>query len=270
MKIAVIVTTYNRPDALKLVLAGYAAQSERDFELIVADDGSTPDTRDAIHAFSIAANRAVTHVWQEDDGFRAAAIRNRAVAATDADYLLFTDGDCVPTVGFLDAHRSLAERGWFVAGNRVLLNEAFSHDVTARQLPIFAWSAAQWREIKQAGGVNRLSPLRRIPLPGVLRKLGGRRWQKVRTCNFSLFRTDFAAVNGFDESYTGWGLEDSDLAIRLIRAGVRHKSARFAAPVFHLWHREFDRRQLPENADRLATVLASDRVTAARGLDQYR
>lgn len=270
MKIAVIVTTYNRPDALQLVLAGFAAQRDRDFELIVADDGSQSPTRDLIEAFRPSAPFVLKHVWQPDDGFRAAAIRNQAALATDADYLIFTDGDCVPLPGFVAAHRRLAESDCFLAGNRLLLNDALTASVLAEQTAIYAWTKSQWRAAKAAGGVNRLAPLRELPLPGFLRKLRGRRWQGAKTCNLSLWRADFLRVNGFDERYNGWGMEDSDLVVRLIRAGVRHKSARFAAPVVHLWHREFDRSGLPENQARLAALLAADHLRAELGVDRYR
>jgi len=268
MKISVIVTTYNRPDALRLVMAGFAAQSDPDFELIIADDGSKEETREVVESFRALAP-PVKHVWQEDEGFRAAAVRNKAALATDADYLIFTDGDCVPTVNFIRAHRRLAERQCFLAGNRILLNENFTAEVLAKQLPVYSWMRADWKRAKQAGGINRLTPLLELPLPGGLRKISPHRWQGVKTCNFSLWRDDFARVNGFDERYCGWGLEDSDLAIRLIHAGIRHKSARFAAPVLHLWHREFDRLSLPENQARLDALLKSKAVKAALGLDQY-
>jgi glycosyltransferase involved in cell wall biosynthesis len=111
-RIAVVVTTYNRPDALALVLDGYAAQTDRDFELIVADDGSTEDTRRVVEGFAAGAPFPVRHVWQSDYGFRAAAIRNRAIAATEAAYIIFTDGDCVPATDFapssMRARRSIA------------------------------------------------------------------------------------------------------------------------------------------------------------------
>ncbi len=269
MKIAVVVTTYNRPDALALVMAGFAAQADKEFELIVADDGSTGETAQAVRDFTGGAPFPVRHVWQEDAGFRAAAIRNQAVLASDADYLVFTDGDCVPMPTFVAAHRRLAERGCFLAGNRMLLNEALTARVLAEQTPIYAWSRADWQAVRQSGGVNRLVPLRELALPGWLRKIRPRRWQGAKTCNLSLWRDDFVHVNGFDERYCGWGLEDSDLVIRLLRAGLHHKSARFAAPVAHLWHREFDRAGLPENQARLSTLLAADGIRAGIGLDRY-
>ncbi len=122
MRIAVIVTTYNRPDALAAVLEGYLAQTDSDFELLVADDGSTKETAEVVRQFRARASFPIHHVWQEDAGFRAAAIRNRALAATDADYIVFTDGDCVPPPDFVACHRRLGERGWFLSGNRLMLH----------------------------------------------------------------------------------------------------------------------------------------------------
>lgn len=270
MNPSVIVTTYNRPDALELVLRGFAAQADRDFELLIADDGSTDETRQVIERFRPNAPFAVQHVWQEDAGFRAAAIRNKASLQSRGDYLIFTDGDCVPAPDFVANHRRLAEPGYFLAGNRILLSESFSADAVAQQLPIFNWPMSMWRTVRHRGGINRLMPLLRLPLPGFVRKLPSRRWEGVKTCNLSLWRSDFERINGFDERYCGWGLEDSDLVIRLLRAGVQHKSARFAAPVFHLWHREFDRLSLPENRQRLEAVLQGQAIEAEEGLRQHR
>lgn len=268
MKLAVIVTTYNRPDALAAVLEGYFDQADRDFELIVADDGSSPETRALAEDCAKRAPFPLSHVWQEDRGFRAAAIRNRALARSAADYIVFTDGDCIPAPWFVAAHRALAERGWFVSANRVLLSEDFTRRVLAQKLPLQRWGWGPWVGAWRRGDVNRLFPLLRLPL-GPLRKLGASRWQGAKTCNLAAWRDDLQRVNGLDESYSGWGLEDSDLVVRLLRAGLRHKSARFAAPVLHLWHRENDRSRLPENQRRLDEILGSGRIEALRGLNQY-
>jgi glycosyltransferase involved in cell wall biosynthesis len=268
MRTAVIVTTYNRPDALAAVLEGYLAQSDREFELIVADDGSTGDTRRVVDAFKSRAPFPVAHVWHEDRGFRAAAIRNRALAATGADYIVFSDGDCVPAARFVAQHRQLAERGWFVAGNRMLLSRTFTRRVLQNALPLHARSFGAWLIAWAKRDINRVLPLVILPI-GDLRKCAPQRWEGVKTCNLAAWREDLVRVNGLDEAYSGWGLEDSDLVIRLLHAGVRHKSARFAAPVFHLWHVENDRSRLPENQRRLDAVLRSDRVRAQSGLDQY-
>jgi glycosyltransferase involved in cell wall biosynthesis len=268
MKTAVIVTTYNRPDALAAVLAGYAAQRNAAFELIIADDGSTASTRSLVDDFKSRTDIPVTHVWHEDNGFRAAAIRNRALAATQSDYLIFSDGDCIPSPHFVATHQHLAERGWFVAGNRVLLSESFTARALEKQLPLHAWGIAEWLRGWLRGDVNRCLPLLRMPV-GAVRKATPSRWKGVKTCNMAVWRDDLLRVNGLDETYSGWGLEDSDLAVRLIRAGIRHKSARLAAPVFHLWHVENDRSKLPENQHRLDSVITSQAVRAQMGLDQY-
>ena len=175
---AVIVTTYNRPDALAAVLAGYLAQRNAEFELIVADDGSTDDTRRVVEAFKSRAPFPVTHVWHEDRGFRAAAIRNRALAATRADYIMFSDGDCVPAPRFVAQHRRLAERGWFVAGNRVLLSENFTRRALRDELPIHEWALSVWIGAWLKRDINRWLPLVTLPdgaLPQIRAAALGRR-----------------------------------------------------------------------------------------------
>ena len=268
MKTAVILTTYNRPDALRAVLEGYRLQDTRDFELIVADDGSTRETAALVEQYRRELPFPLQHVWQEDRGFRAGAVRNRALAHTSADYVIFSDGDCVPPAFFVSRHSALAEPGCFLAANRVLLSEAFTTAVLQQHIPIHTWSTTRWLGAWLRRDVNRALPLVRLP-DGGFRKLSPRRWEGVKTCNFSAWRADLLRANGFDERYAGWGLEDSDLVVRLLHAGVRHKSARFAAPVFHLWHRENDRSQLADNRSRLEEILASDRVAALEGLDRY-
>lgn len=268
MRICVIVTTYNRPDALAAVLDGYVAQDTREFELIIADDGSTDDTREVIESYAHRVPFSLRHVWQEDLGFRPAAVRNRALAATAADYIVFSDGDCVPPPDFVRRHRRLAEAGYFLSGNRILLSEAFTAQVLRQRVPIQEWKNWHWLSAWLRGDVSRLLPLLSFP-DGAFRKRSPGKWEGVKTCNLSAWRIDLMRVNGLDESYSGWGLEDSDLVIRLLRAGVKHKSARFAAPVFHLWHGENDRSRLSENQQRLNDVLASGRTEARVGVDQH-
>lgn len=268
MTTAVIVTTYNRPDALAAVLEGYLAQTGAAFEVLVADDGSTAETRETVTRYAARASFPLRHVWQEDRGFRAAAARNRALAATTADYIIFTDGDCIPRRDFVARHCALAEPGCFLAGNRVLLAEGFTRRVLAESLPVHLWSGLRWLAARAGGDINRWLPLLGLG-DGAWRKRTPGRWEGVKTCNLSAWRADLMRINGLDESYSGWGLEDSDLVIRLLHAGVRHKSARFAAPVFHLWHRENDRSRLPENQRLLDELIASRRQLAQLGVNQY-
>lgn len=267
--LAVIITTYNRPDALSAVLTGYLAQKDRNFEIIVADDGSTSETAQIIADIQANADFKITHIWQEDQGFRAAAIRNRALAITFADYIIFSDGDCIPLPHFVAQHRRLAEAGWFLAGNRILMSEVLTQYVLADRVPVFTWTPLRWLSAAMTKKVNRFIPLLPLPVTSPLRKIPAKRWEGVMTCNLSAWRSDLMKINGFDEAYSGWGLEDSDLVIRLLHAGVCHKSARFAAPVLHLWHRENDRGGLVENRRRLEDLLNSKRISVDHGVAQY-
>ncbi len=266
MHLAVILTTYNWSDALAAALDGWFAQEDLDFELIVADDGSTADTARRIAEYRQCAPVAVRHVWQEDRGFRAAAIRNRAIATTHADYLCLTDGDCIPRPTFVADHRRLAERRCFVVGHRLLLGRRFTEMVLARRIAIHDWPARKWLLPRLRGDLNRLLPLLRVPLPHALRKWTRPGWKGAKTCNLAVWRDDMVRVNGFEESYEGWGLEDSDLVLRLLRAGVCRKSARFAAPLFHLWHPENSRCEFATNRERLERQCHSGAIEAATGL----
>ena len=267
MKTAVIVTTYNRHEALAAVLEGYCGQSDQAFDLIVADDGSGAETAEVVRHFARRAQFSIMHVWQEDRGFRAAEVRNRAVASTRAEYVIFTDGDCVPSRHFVWAHKHLAEPGYFLGANRVLLSAELTNRVVRERVPIHAWSEIEWVRCWWRREVNRVLPLMQLP-DGPFRKWSPDRWSGIKTCNLSVWRTDLARVNGLDASYEGWGLEDSDLVIRLLHAGVKHKSARFAATVFHLWHPEQDCTSLPVNQERLQNLLRSNTVRATIGLDE--
>ncbi len=269
MRISVIVTTYNRPDALAVVLEGYLAQTDRKFQLIIADDGSTDETKEVVSAYGSRAAFPVEHVWQEDKGFRAAAIRNRALAATEADYIIFSDGDCIPLPDFVARHRLLAEKGWFVVGNRILLSEVFTNRILSGDISVHTWDVRQWLGARMRGHTNRWLPLLSLSLLSPLRKARPQRWEGAMTCNLSAWREDLLFINGFDETYSGWGLEDSDLVIRLIQSGLGRKSARFAAPVLHLWHKENDRSSLAENRRHLEQRLQSREICANRGVRQY-
>jgi len=268
IKISIIITTYNRSPALELVLRALSCQDDNAFEVVIADDGSTEATRELLNQLNHELSFPIQHVWQQDEGFRAAMIRNKAVIKSSGDYLLFLDGDCVPPVNFVRRHRCLAEKEWLVGGNRVLLNQALTTQVTKRLQPIQFFSWFDWLRARLKGRINRLLPLCYLPL-GVLRKLNGWQWKGAKTCNLGVWKTDFLSVNGFDESYQGWGHEDSDLVIRLIRAGIKRKIGKFAVPVFHLWHLQASQAQQPENYQRLKAVQLADETQAKRGLDQY-
>ena len=263
--ISVIVTTYNREDALEAVLRSLARQTDPDFEVVVADDGSEPPTAQLVESWKAKVGHRVEHVWHPDDGFRAAEIRNRAVLASRGSYCIFLDGDCIVRPDFVAVHRQLAEPGAFVTGNRVLLSPELTVKVLSEKLTPETWNLTRWFAQRLAGGVNRLSALLHLPL-GPLRRLRQTKWQGARSCNLAIWRGDLDRVDGFDADYSGWGKEDSDLILRLLHAGVRRKDGTFATGVIHLWHAEADRSQLNDNERKLGVVSGSDRVRAQRGL----
>jgi glycosyltransferase involved in cell wall biosynthesis len=263
--ISVIVTTYNRPDALEAVLRSLARQTDQDFEVVVADDGSTAATGQLVEACKAKVGYRLEYVWHEDRGFRAAEIRNRAILASRGVHCIFLDGDCIVRPDFVATHRCLAAPGWFVTGNRILLSSALTAKVLREKLTPETWSFAGWLVERLRGGVNRLSALLRLPL-GPLRRLRQQAWHGARSCNLAVWRSDLDRVDGFDADYSGWGKEDSDIIVRLLHAGVRRKDGTFATGVIHLWHAEFDRSSLPENERKLSEIIASDRVLAQRGL----
>jgi len=166
---------------------------------------------------------------------------------------------------FVGTHRRLAEPGWFVTGNRVLLSPALTTSVLRESRTPETWSTGRWLGERSRGGVNRLSALLTLPL-GAFRRIRKNAWQGARSCNLAIWRSDLDRVDGFDADYRGWGKEDSDIIARLFHAGVRRKDGIFATGVIHLWHPEAERSQLARNEDKLADVLAGDRVRAVRGL----
>ncbi len=262
---SVIVTTYNREDALDAVLRSLARQSEQDFEVVVADDGSTAATAAAIGAWKGQIGRRLDRVWHEDRGFRAAEIRNRAILASRGVYCVFLDGDCIVRPDFVATHRRLADPGCFVTGNRILLSRELTAKVLREKLMPESWRMGYWLAERRRGGVNRLSALLRLPL-GPLRRLRQREWRGARSCNLAIWRADLDRVDGFDADYSGWGKEDSDIIVRLLHAGVRRKDGAFATGVLHLWHAEAERGRLAENERKLSDSLAGDRIRARRGL----
>jgi glycosyltransferase involved in cell wall biosynthesis len=263
--ISLIVSTYNRPDALDACLRSLSHQTDKNFEIVVADDGSGPETREFVKSWTVKSGVPLKHVWQEDRGFRLAEIRNRAIAASAGAYLVFLDGDCITPPEFIAAHRALAEPGYFVGGNRALLSEKLTREILTNNLEPEGWGLGTWAVRRANGDINRVLPLLSLPLGPMRKRLSGE-WQGVRGGNFAFFRADLDRVDGFETSFVGWGLEDSDLVIRMIRAGVKRKDGRFATGVLHLWHPEADRAQLPANQARLEELINSNRVRALRGL----
>ncbi|HEX5307262.1 MAG TPA: glycosyltransferase [Dyella sp.] len=260
MRISVAVITYNWPQALALVLRALAVQSELPFEVIVTDDGSRDDTRALLHEIARDYPVRLVHLWQPDDGARMSRARNRAIAAAQGDYVILLDGDMVAERHFIADHRAFARPGCFVQGSRVLTNEALAADMLHRQRTGLGFFER---------GIERRRHTLRIPWLARLYARAGQRQRGIKSCNMGFWRDDLIRLNGFNETMTGWGREDTELVTRAFHAGLLRRDVRFSALAFHLWHRT--RNNLVDNPnDRvLASTRASGATRCADGLDRH-
>ena len=259
--ITLIVSTYNQPDYLKLVLDGIANQSDNDFELIVADDGSTEETSSCIESFCKQNPIQTQHIWHEDNGFRKSAILNKAINASKNNYIVFLDGDCIPSNNFIKHHRGLARKNRIVGCSRILLDRTITRHLLDNDLKPHQWSIFSFFKLRVSGHINRILPLISVPL-GLLRARARRKWQQVRGCNFGIYRDTLIAIAGFDESFTGWGYEDSELAARAINNGCFVRRGDHKATVLHLWHPDVNRDEADSNKANLESTLKSGRLRA--------
>lgn len=261
-EVSLVVSTYNRPDALEACLESVRRQRTLPGEVIVADDGSGPSTGAVISRLKKDFPIPLIHVWHEDKGFRLAKIRNRAMAQTRGKYIVQTDGDMLLSPLFISDHIRFARENHYVKGVRVrldrkttiqrcalprgktpgLLSRGLNDRLKAvRFLPAAAWFASHFKKGKAYG-------------------LG---------CNMAFFKKDLLAVNGYDESFEGWGREDDDIAHRMHRAGIRMRDLRFAAICFHLWHHENSRSDMEENMRLCHERDQAGTIRAEKGIDQY-
>lgn len=235
MKIAVILSTYNAPDRLEPTLVGYAMQQPRNFEVIVADDGSREDTRVLIQDIARTYRMPIKHVWHEDIGFRKCRIMNQAVLATDADYLIFSDGDCVPRPDFVAVHAARARPGYFLSGGYFKLPPSTSALIDRRAVEAGWATDPGWLT---QHGVPRSHKLAKLTLNGWKAELMNRLTPTRASWNghnASGWRSDVLKVNGFDESMTYWA-EDREFGERLANAGVRGVQIRYSAVCVHIHH----------------------------------
>jgi glycosyltransferase involved in cell wall biosynthesis len=257
-QISLIISTYEKPGALDQVLRGVQRQTEMPGEILVADDGSGTATRELIAQWQQKLPAPVRHVWQEDLGFRKTIILNKAIAAATGAYLVLLDGDCVPHHRFVADHARLAERNFWVQGRRCFVREKFAAEFSPGVTPVFRWILT--------GRITGLAKAVRLPLPFVRRNTGQR---GIIGCNMGFWREDLLAVNGFDEEYTGWGGEDSDVGTRLYHLGRPRKFVYGHAVVYHLDHPMLGRAQAQASFQRLTETIRSKKIRCQRGVAQY-
>jgi glycosyltransferase involved in cell wall biosynthesis len=261
MNVSVIITTYNRPDALKRVLDGLMFQTRLPDEIIIADDGSGKATKAMLYPYLNQNRIRIEHVWQEDIGFRAARIRNMAIAKSRGSYLVLLDGDCIPEKHFIQDHLDLAQKGYFFQGKRVIVGPSaqstFNHNTCNSKILLMGLALKK--------KISNCHHIFRIPFcPSYTRtRLSG-----VRSCNMGMFRDDIKAVNGFNHAFEGWGREDSELVVRLFKYGLKRKENPFKAICFHLWHHENKRNCLEKNDKVLERARESESFFCKSGLNE--
>ena len=249
--ISILLATYNWPKALKLCLESLATQTDRDFEIIIADDGSTESTKEAIDQFKTACVIPIQHLWQEDQGFRKTIILNQAIAAARGDYLVFLDGDCIVQPDFVAQHRALAKPGYLVTGSRVLLNEKLTQALLSWTQWDFQRFSSNLLAKRLSGEINKYLPLQIKLGDGDWRHYKKFVWRRIKGCNMACWKADAEAIHGFDETMTGWGHEDADFIFRLQRQQIIRKSGAWATEVLHLFHKIHDQSNAAENARRV-------------------
>ena len=264
-RISLVISTYNRPDALAAVVQGCFAQTDSNFEIIIADDGSGAATRECVQALIERSPVPMQHIWQPDDGFRLAMARNRGTLAASGEYMVFLDGDCIPQRDFIAQHRKLAQKGYLVTGSRILLSEAFTARILAEQIDLPALGTAAKLGFRLRGHMNKVLQVM-LRLPDVGRAKHRFSWRRIKGCNLGMWRADLETINGFDEGFRGWGHEDSDLVVRMFNAGINRKDGAFATEVFHLWHREAQRDQATSNRHLVLERAANKSYLASQGL----
>lgn len=229
MKVSLVITTYNNHSALKKVMESIVMQTCHPDELFIADDGSDERTASVVKLFSESTLFPVIHVRQEHRGFRAAKIRNEAIKRATGDYIILLDGDCIVNNHFVSDHIYLSEERCFIQGKRVhVVKDAvgsFTHEHANSSLLLL--------KMGLRGKISNIHHLIRLPFDFSVKN---RKLKGIKSCNMSFFRKDVVAVNGFNEDFIGWGNEDSELACRFFRYGLRKKVHSFMAICFHLWH----------------------------------
>ena len=259
MKISLILSTYERPHALRAVLGSIERQTRQPDEILIGDDGSGLETAAVIEA-AVGRGLNIRRCWQPHDGYRLGRMRNMCAAAAAGEYLVIIDGDILLHAEYLADHATAARPGFFVQGSRALLDAAATEEAISRD--------AYWPSFFASGINNRKNLIRSRTLSRLFSKESDG-LKGIRTCNFALWRNDFARVNGFNEDFVGWGREDSEFVNRLLNAGVRRFNLRFAGLGCHLYHPPQSRVNLERNDALLAESQKQGASSCARGLNLH-
>ncbi|RAJ06560.1 hypothetical protein LX64_01687 [Chitinophaga skermanii] len=226
-KVGLLISTYNWPAALDLIFKSIRMQSYLPDEILIADDGSGVETQQLIRLHQQTSRIPIKHAWHEDEGFRKSLILNKAIKQAEADYIIEIDGDILLHRHFIADHIRHAQRGIFIQGARAMVNEA--------RTKALLHGASKQPSFYSNGISNRFNAFR-LPIFSSIFPSNPGSSNNIKGCNIAFWREDFIAINGYNNTFFGWGSEDNEFAARLINAGIAKKRLKFAAICFHLHH----------------------------------
>ncbi|WP_459209359.1 glycosyltransferase family 2 protein [Aquimarina rhabdastrellae] len=258
--IALLISTYNWPEALALILKSALQQTKMPNEIVIADDGSKNETKVLIDSFRDQFKIPIKHVWHEDKGFRKSLILNKAIAEMSSDYIVQIDGDCIMHPSFIADHAALAEPNVYLYGSRVNIQKPFlSQLFTSQQIKFSPFSK----------GIKKRTRAIHAPFLSSFYKKNNTFSRKLRGCNVSYWRKDAITINGYNEDMEGWGREDSEFILRLINIGILGRRLRYRGIVYHIWHQEKSKDQLPENDAIEQHTIKNNIKRCENGIDKY-
>ncbi|PZD78244.1 glycosyltransferase family 2 protein [Mesonia sp. K7] len=258
MKVSLIITTYNWHQALELVLLTAQKQSLMPYEIIIADDGSGNETKVVIDQFK--DKLPLKHLWHEDDGFRRTVILNKAIAQAQGEYIIQLDGDCLMHPDFVKDHTEMAVKNQYLYGSRVNIREEFLPELFQNK-------------VTQIGFFNSgiKNKTRNLHLPFLMKmyKANDQLSSKLRGCNLSYWKKDILKINGYNEDMTGWGKEDSEMAIRLLNTGVKGRRIRYGGIIYHIFHTVKSKSRVNINESIQQKAIDENLTYCPNGIDKY-
>ena len=260
MRLTLIITTYNWPDSLELVLESIESQTITPDEVIVADDGSAAETKAVVSRFQEDSDLNIIHSWQKDKGFRVAKSRNKAIVKSSGDYIILVDGDLILHRKFIQDHVNNSEANYFVQGSRVLLTEEETNKILDSKKIIFSFFSSGLKNRKNAIHSNLMSKFFSTKKNYI---------HGIKTCNMGFYKQDCININGFNNDFEGWGREDSEFIVRLLNSGINRKNVHFNAIQFHLWHNDNSRDSLEKNNLILKEAINNCNNWCDNGINRY-
>ena len=260
LKSSLVISTYNFPKALNLVLKSLTKQSVMPYEVLIADDGSKNETKQVIDFYKKKISLPIKHIWHKDVGFTKSTILNKAIARAKGDYIIQIDGDCILHMNFVSDHLKMLEKDQYLFGSRVNIQKEYLGEL---------YSSEKVNYSLFSKGIKKRTRAIYAPFFGKLYKSSNSFSNKFRGCNTSFFKSDFIAVNGYNEEFKGWGREDSELALRFHNYGLNARRLRYQAIVYHIYHPEKPKDQLELNNDIQNLTIKNKLTWCENGIDKY-